>query len=138
MNSRHGKVQVAENHISGYQHLDNNTRVYLYLETEQMPVQSDMLVDGEIEPYDDCRRSQCVCGVGFAKQTEYVRVRYGISFISEEQARKNMERELSGYDVVALADKGRNIWNASLGKIDVKEEILTVSGYFILLCTRVF
>lgn len=31
-----------------------------------------------------------------------------------------MERELSGYDVVALADKGRNIWNASLGKIDVK------------------
>lgn len=42
---------------------------------------------------------------------------------------------MSGYDVVALADKGRNIWNASLGKIDVKEEILTVSGYFILLCT---
>ena len=29
VNSRHGKVQVAENHISGYQHLDNNTRVCL-------------------------------------------------------------------------------------------------------------
>ena len=120
VNSRHGKVQVAENHISGYQHLDNNTRVYLYLETEQMPVQSDMLVDGKLSRTTTAEGHNACAVLAFAKQTEYVRVRYGISFISEEQARKNMERELSGYDVVALADKGRNIWNASLGKIDVK------------------
>ena len=135
VNSRHGKVQVAENHISGYQHLDNNTRVYLYLETEQMPVQSDMLVDGKLSRTTTAEGHNACAVLAFAKQTEYVRVRYGISFISEEQARKNMERELSGYDVVALADKGRNIWNASLGKIDVKGGDTDSKRVFILLCT---
>ena len=62
-----------------------------------MPVQSDMLVDGKLSRTTTAEGHNACAVLAFAKQTEYVRVRYGISFISEEQARKNMERELSGY-----------------------------------------
>lgn len=35
-------------------------------------------------------------------------VRYGISFISEEQAKKNLEREIAAYDVDVVAKIARN------------------------------
>lgn len=45
---------------------------------------------------------------------------YGISFISEEQAKKNLQRELPDYDLQALAEKGRQVWNEALGDIQVE------------------
>ena len=47
-------------------------------------------------------------------------VRYGISFISEEQAKKNLEREIAAYDVDVVAKIARNDWNDALGKIQVQ------------------
>lgn len=35
LNSRNGAMKVKGNAVSGYQQLENNTKVYLYLETEQ-------------------------------------------------------------------------------------------------------
>ncbi len=48
------------------------------------------------------------------------RIRYGISFISEEQAGKNLEREIKNYDLSSLAAEGRKVWNEALGKIKVQ------------------
>ena len=56
--------------------------------------------------------------LAFSGQKE-IGVRYGISFISTEQARKNLEREINSYDVSAIARIGRNEWNDALGKIQV-------------------
>lgn len=47
-------------------------------------------------------------------------VRYGVSYISTEQAEKNLRREIAGYDSEVLASAGRRIWNEALGKIDVE------------------
>ncbi len=49
-----------------------------------------------------------------------MRVRYGISYISEEQARKNLEKEIVGFDIDALANAARAKWNETLGKIEVE------------------
>ena len=46
-------------------------------------------------------------------------MRYGISFISTEQAKKNLQREITAYDVDVVAKAGRNEWNKSLSKIKV-------------------
>ena len=51
---------------------------------------------------------------------EELGVRYGISFISEEQAKKNLEREIAAYDVDVVAKIARNDWNDALGKIQVQ------------------
>ena len=49
-----------------------------------------------------------------------IKIRYGISFISSEQARKNLYREIEGYNVDSVAQIGRNIWNEKLNKISVQ------------------
>ena len=53
-----------------------------------------------------------------------MKIRYGISFISSEQARKNLYREIEGYNVDSVAQIGRNIWNEKLNKISVQSHIL--------------
>lgn len=122
LNSRNGSVSVSGNRISGYQNLDNNTRVYLYLESEQMPITAGMLNPGQgIDSLSGQREGRDVAAVlCFDDQVSRVRLRYGVSFISEEQARKNMEREITSFDWQPVADAGREIWNNTLGAVQVK------------------
>ena len=48
-----------------------------------------------------------------------VQFRYAISFISAEQAKKNLAREVTGWNLDVLAQAGRARWNEALGKIQV-------------------
>jgi predicted alpha-1,2-mannosidase len=52
--------------------------------------------------------------------TTDVNIRYGISFISSEQAEKNLRKEISDYRMDALMQAGRSEWNRTLGKIRVE------------------
>jgi predicted alpha-1,2-mannosidase len=56
----------------------------------------------------------------FPENDKEINLRYGISFISVDQAKKNMEREVAGKDLETLTRTGRTIWNDALGKIQVK------------------
>ena len=104
--SRNGEVTLnADNTVSAYCRMANETRLHIYVEAEQ-PVKSDSRVGNSV-----------VLHFGDVKD---VRVRYGISFISAEQAKKNLRKEINNYDVKAVADKGRKIWNEALGKIKVE------------------
>ena len=47
-------------------------------------------------------------------------LRYGISFISAEQAKKNLQRDITTYDVKEVANAGRRMWNETLGKIVIE------------------
>ena len=58
--------------------------------------------------------------LSFGEDVKKLGVRYGISFISEEQAKKNLEREIAAYDVDVVAKIARNDWNDALGKIQVQ------------------
>ncbi|MFC4676346.1 GH92 family glycosyl hydrolase [Dysgonomonas termitidis] len=120
LNSKNGEIKVDGNTVSGYQKLENNTNVYIYLQTEQTPIQSGTWKDNTIDEsrkQAQGRDSFVVLYYGDKPQT--INLRYGISFISEEQAKNNLQRELKDYNVKQLADKGRAIWNEVLGKIKV-------------------
>ena len=110
VNSRAGQMRLNGKGVSGYQKISDNTNVYLYLETETLPVETKEITD---------RGNSCIA-LRFADGTKSVRVRYGVSFISEEQAEKNLRRELDGYDADALAQAGRKVWNAALERIKVE------------------
>lgn len=105
LHSQGGKVEWKEDHFEANQPLGNNTTVYLYLEA-----------DAAAESIE--RRSDGCTAICFAENV--VRLRYGVSLISVEQARKNLKREIQDYDMKALAKKGRDIWNKELGKIEVE------------------
>lgn len=119
LNSRNGGLKWDGEAISGFQTIQRNTRVFLYLKPEQVPENISVLKDsGIVNGTEAVGRNACVV-LRFAKGTKTIRLRYGISFIDEAQAKKNLDREIPNYDLKGLQAGSRTIWNAALGKIAV-------------------
>ena len=110
LNSRNGELNWDGTALSGYQNLTNNTKVFLYLIPEQAPESvSDTHASG--------RNASLV--LSWPKESKKLTLRYGISFIDEMQARKNLEREVLGKSYSEIANAGRELWNSELSKIEV-------------------
>ena len=78
--------------------------------------------DNKLEEDKKEAKGRNACAIWhFADGTQQVNLRYGISFISIEQAKRNLYREQNSYDIKALAAKGREIWNKTLQRIDIKD-----------------
>ena len=136
VNSRNGSIHVGENFISGHQRLSDNTNVYVYIEPQEKPLSTGILENGIIEASKDNAEGINACAAWrFPEGTATVSLRYGISFISEEQAEKNLRRELKDYDIEKLAQTGREIWNEALGRIKVEggtedDKIVLYSSFY--------
>lgn len=121
INTRNGEIKLDENgNLFGYQTIDKGpTKVYVYMETEQQPFKAGALSGGSI--HKDIKsvegRNQAIA-LGF--KDKKINLRYGISFISTDQARKNLKREINTYSVDNVAATGRKIWNETLSKIKVE------------------
>lgn len=119
-NTRDGELKTDGKSISGYQNLGNNTKVYIYLETEQAPLKIGTHQGSTINTSDrSTKGSNAFYMMEYPQGTSSVMVRYGVSFISAEQAQKNLRREIKSYDLQEVADKGQKIWNETLGKVQV-------------------
>lgn len=120
-NSRNGALKIKDNSVRGFQYVDKTTKVYLYAETEQTPEKSGVVKEGNTVYSETAVEGQNAAAIlSFTSGTQKVNLRYGISFISEEQAKKNLEREINTYNVETIAEAGRTIWNEALGKISVE------------------
>lgn len=53
-------------------------------------------------------------------EAEQISIRIGMSYISSDQARRNLLREIPGWDFDQLKQKARAIWNRALSQIEVK------------------
>jgi predicted alpha-1,2-mannosidase len=102
-----GKLEADGHVISGFQPIGRATNVYFYAETDVAPAKTFVMENNTFV-------------ATYPASTTKLRLRYGISFISVEQAKKNLEREIQGYDIDAVASAGRRIWNDALGKIKVE------------------
>ncbi len=121
LNTADGSLTYAEGAISGFRELGNRTRVYVYMVPDIKPANAGVLADGRFRAGE-----QSISGKNNTVVLQYpgslsvLGVRYGISFISEEQARKNLEREIPGNNWESVASRGRKLWNEALGKIVVR------------------
>jgi predicted alpha-1,2-mannosidase len=119
LNSRNGEIFWDGRAVSGFQNLENNTKVFIYLETDIKPSSAGVLKEGQVSAETKASgRNSCVA-LSFPASAKTLRVRYGISFIDADQARKNLEREINNFDVDELATEGRRKWNEALSKITV-------------------
>ena len=121
MNSKDGGMKVDGKTISGFQKLENNTTVYIFMEVQQDALKAGIWKNGAIDEnvkHAEGKNANVVLYYG-NKPTK-LNIRYGISFISEEQAKKNLNREIKDYDVAKLANQGRKIWNEALNKIEAQ------------------
>ena len=119
LNSRRGSLTWDGKAVSGYQLIENDTRVYLYLVPEVLPEEVSVLKGGVVtEGTGTEGRNACLL-LKYPLGTRAIGVKYGISFIDEAQASENMEREVAGKTVAQLQSAGRDIWNEALGKIKI-------------------
>ena len=119
LNSRDGGMKWDGRAISGFQLLDNNTRVFLYLETDQAPENVSVMNSDELTKGTEASGKNACVVLKFTKDVKMLRLKYGISFIDAEQARKNLNREIPAYNLKGIQETARKIWNESLGKIAV-------------------
>ena len=81
--------------------------------------------DGEYKLYTNYNREISGDDVGFwftydnLQQNEQITVRMGVSFVSTENARENLDREQHGLSFDELKRAARNQWNSDLGRIKV-------------------
>lgn len=120
-NSRNGQLKSDGNTVSGYQYVDRKTKVYLFAETDKTPEKCGVLANGTVKYGESSAEGRDAALVlAYGDNVQKLGVRYGISFISEEQAKKNLAREIAAYDVDVVAKVARNDWNDALGKIQVQ------------------
>ncbi|MBQ0128081.1 MAG: GH92 family glycosyl hydrolase [Bacteroidales bacterium] len=114
VNAEGGEMSAEGNTVKGFQYCGGQTRAYIYVEFETAPKAAENIDKSH---------------VALSFDTSELRIRYGVSFISTEQAAKNLAREIKDYDVNALIAQGRKIWNDALGRLEVSggsEDDLTV------------
>ncbi|MCP4312097.1 MAG: glycoside hydrolase family 92 protein [Bacteroidetes bacterium] len=119
LNSAIGFMNWDGKAISGYQLLKNDTRVYLYLVPDVLPQKVSALNNGAMAEATVTEGKNACLVLSYPRGTSKLNVKYGISFIDEDQARKNMEREVVGLTVSQLQAGGRDAWNKALGKIEI-------------------
>jgi len=120
INTQNGMLKATGCGISGYQLIGQGaTKVYLYLETEQSVLNVGALDNNEINYHKTTVEGRNKALILCFRQKR-VNIRYGVSFISEEQARKNLKREIQTYRVDKVADIGRKKWNDVLSKVEIQ------------------
>lgn len=119
-NSGNGQLQWDGNGLSGSQEIGNNTRVYIYAEPNVKPISIQGLKNGSLSNVNAAKGENACLLLSFNKNQSDIKVRYGISFISEAQARANLRREIKNFDIESVIAKGKQIWNDALGKIKVE------------------
>jgi len=119
LSSQKGRLSWDGNAISGYQLIRNDTKVYIHLVPDNSPNQVKKLEAGTLVKATRAEGRDATLILQYPQGLKSLNMKYGISFIDEAQARKNLERELTGKTVADLQLTGRDIWNKTLGKIKI-------------------
>lgn len=82
-----------------------SAKTYLFAEFDVPPVQ--------------CRRQDGKIALLFGNAPKVV-MRIGLSYISIEQAKRNLRNEIGGFDFEGLAADARRVWNDTLSQIQVE------------------
>jgi len=122
------KVLPAQRKIVGYSTryahgpLPKNFKNYFVIYFDK-PFTSTRIWSGDkiVDGVSELASNHSGAVVGFkTEKGEKVGMRVASSFISEEQAELNLKRELASDSFDATAQKGKEVWNKTLGRISVE------------------
>lgn len=104
-----GNIDWTGQVLCGYE-IFQGIKHYFYLEFDKIPISSSLLPWGKI----------CARVLTFSNSIKEINVRYGISYISVEQAEKNLRKEIPDFNLQRVAENAKNAWNNTLSKIRIK------------------
>ena len=115
---RNGFLTVKGNEISGC----NNNRVWFYAQFSQPVENVEAACDGKMASPKDMLKGENITGFFKIKtqKDEPVQLKIGISMVSVEGARKNLEAEIPDWDFNRIKEKAKDAWNKELNKIQVE------------------
>jgi alpha-1,2-mannosidase, putative len=108
IHNQEGEVHVNSRIITGTDHF-NGMKAYFYAETD---------ADITNVRYRDNDKKQALLQLSDTSKT--VRFKYGISYISVEQAKQNLYNEIPEWDFDAVKQAGYNAWSKVLSQINVE------------------
>lgn len=119
LNSKNGSVKWDGEAFSGYQLIENGTKIFIYLKPELNPKSVQTLTRGKLSDAQQASGQDACLVLHYGKDVTSLSLKYGVSFIDAEQAKQNMSREVAGRDLQEIKQRGRNVWNETLGKINI-------------------
>lgn len=120
LNVDNGELKATADGLEGYQIIDNTkTKIYIYLESKVKPQAIGALAGNKIDYSITTASGNNKALVMSFKNEKKILLRYGISFISTDQAKNNLHREINNYNIDELAKKGYELWNKTLSKIQI-------------------
>ncbi|MFI2743216.1 GH92 family glycosyl hydrolase [Zhouia sp. PK063] len=119
LNSSNGAMNWDGEAVTGYQIIQNNTKVYIYLAPKETPKSIKVLANHQLsEGKEATGRNACLV-LNYPENVSILHIPYGVSFISVAQAKKNYEREIKGKSVADVQKEAKKVWDDALGKIQV-------------------
>lgn len=110
VNTSSGGLRYDAGRLYGSNSIDGKTSVYLCAVFSVTPSGIETFGNGDGE-YIVLR---------FPSGTAEIGLRYGVSFIDENQAEANLDGEIKDFNLDSVARKGRDIWNRQLGLVRVE------------------
>lgn len=115
-----GQLQSSGNIITGYQQLQDSTKCYLYMETNKAPDVNYVRQGSSFKQVNSDSIEATTVALSFLQNTSKLKIRYGISFISIQQAKENLYKQIQTYEIKLIKEEAKSIWNNSLGKISIE------------------
>lgn len=114
---------IDKNTVEGYEVYQNKVKVFFYLKTEESFV-SDSLWDKDNNSatgFSALEGNNPAMSLTFEVAARVkTGVKMGVSFVDAEQARKNLEKDIPGWDFESAKNSAKEKWNDALGKIEVE------------------
>ncbi|MEN8226744.1 MAG: GH92 family glycosyl hydrolase [Bacteroidota bacterium] len=115
-----GTWQIISGRSLSGEELFHGMKAYLYAEFN-MAGKGTLNQQTRVDTRKKTSRLESVALFEFPSEgDQLIEFKYGISFISTEQAKANLEDEITGWDFEALKSQGEKAWSDKLGAIQVK------------------
>ncbi len=115
---KNGFLKVKGDEIAGC----NNNRVWFYARFSKPVEELVTGFDGKEVPPSDTIKGENINGLFEFRNgdTRPLLMKIGISMVSIDGAKKNLNAEISDWDFEAVKEKAKETWNKELGKIEVE------------------
>ncbi|HWS00183.1 MAG TPA: GH92 family glycosyl hydrolase, partial [Prolixibacteraceae bacterium] len=112
-------TSATENSVQGWEEFQH-AKQYFYAEISETPQTKGFFRDGKIAGgAKEITGRQSGVFVTFPSSGKKVEVRIGISYIDEQQAKSNLQKEINNRSFEEVKEESRKIWKGALDRIQV-------------------
>ncbi|MBP8959242.1 MAG: GH92 family glycosyl hydrolase [Bacteroidales bacterium] len=114
-----GELNYSDNKITGFDTF-NGVRIFLWLEFGESPQKVLFRQNDTLSDSGTASGNKVSLYAIFKLQDNQLPVRYGISFVNQEQAGENLKKCINTWNFDDVALSAHNKWNSTLSKIEVE------------------